>query len=56
MLIIVTAVVNIRNPLSGRNFTMRIPRKAPTRTKGMAQASMASVVRLMLCQALNAGL
>ena len=50
-LTIVTAVVKMRNSRSGRNLTRRMPRKAPTKTNGMAQASMANVVRLMLCQA-----
>ena len=47
----VTTVVKIRKPFSGRNFTSLIPKNAPISTKGMAQASIASVVRLMLCQA-----
>ena len=50
-LMIVTIVVKIRKPFSGKNLTSRIPRNAPISTNGMAQASIAKVVRLMLCQA-----
>ena len=52
-LIMVTVVVNMRNSRSGRIFTKRMPKNAPIKTNGMAQASIASVVRLMLCQAKN---
>ena len=50
-LTMVTMVVKMRKPRSGRNFTKRMPKNAPISTKGIAQASMVSVVRLMLCQA-----
>ena len=46
-LMMVTMVVKMRKPRSGRNFTSRMPRNAPTRTNGMVQASMASVVGVM---------
>ena len=42
-LMMVTMVVKMRKPRSGRNFTKRMPKKAPVSTKGMAQASMASM-------------
>ena len=47
----VTTVVKIRKPFSGKNLMRRIPRNAPISTNGMAQASIVSVVRLILCHA-----
>lgn len=38
-LTMVTMVVKMRKPRSGRNFTKRMPKNAPISTKGMAQAA-----------------